>query len=152
VIEIFDDMFSREMLKKFEVICITTNGCIKKDKHYYKAVMGAGVAKQFSNMYPLSPSILGQKILVNGNIVQPIMKDYETIFVSFPTKHHFKDKSDINLISESCNQLLEYVNENNFKKILLPRPGCSNGGRNWEKEIKPILKKILDGRFYVITR
>jgi len=36
-----------------------------------------------------------------------------------------------------------------FESIIIPRPGCGNGGLNW-KDIKPIVKQILDKSWFKI--
>ena len=37
-----------------------------------------------------------------------------------------------------------------WKRIGLPIVGCGLGRRDWEKEVKPILSKYLDNRFFII--
>ena len=39
----------------------------------------------------------------------------------------------------------------NFSSVLLPKPGCANGGLNWE-QVKPLLEQYLDDRFTIIDR
>ncbi|AUM58450.1 hypothetical protein KNT81_gp092 [Proteus phage phiP4-3] len=46
---------------------------------------------------------------------------------------------------------MEIVYNNNFKRVLLPKPGCSNGGLNWDV-IGPMLNDILDDRIHIIER
>jgi len=41
--------------------------------------------------------------------------------------------------------------ENLNRYAVLPRPGCSNGGLDWETEVKPVISKILSDRVWVIT-
>jgi len=72
----------------------------------------------------------------------------------FPTKHNWWEKSDLVLIEESTRQLRDFF-DNVISEypvpIYLPRPGCSNGGLDWE-DVKPILEKYLDDRFVVVQR
>ena len=132
--------------------CITTNGVVKKNG---ELVMGAGVALQAKERYPQLPSLLGSYVKRSGNMVY-YFKDLN--IASFPTKNNWKDKSDIQLIIKSCiqlNMLLESLNEDNFNHFscyaVLSRPGCGKGGLDWEKEVKPVISKILSDRVWVIT-
>lgn len=56
----------------------------------------------------------------------------------------------LDVISRSCEQLIELTNKLGFSKVVLPRPGCGAGELNYYQDVQPILQK-LDGRFYVIT-
>lgn len=162
------NILSEEILKSADAICFTSNGIIKKNG---ELVMGAGVAKAFKNNWPELPQIFGYKVragcgccLSNGNrvhITYPNSSYTKKLrgpkapdaIISFPTKHHWRDKSDLNLIKKSAEQLVEKTNSREdpykWKKIFLPAPGCSNGGLDFEKEVRPVLEPILDDRFTI---
>ena len=78
-------------------------------------------------------------------------EDVDTV-IAFHTKYHWKDKSSLNLIKKSSQQLVLVTNMMDWKNILLPRPGCSNGGLSWEKQVKPVLENYLDDRFTIICK
>lgn len=132
------------------LLAITTNGILDKHKD---AVMGAGIAKQAKLIFPYLPRELGKYIAQGGNQVYnlghwKIRRDIWNL-CSFPTKHHWKDRSDLELIKTSCLQIIELVNRCGFKKIYIPRPGCGAGGLLWKEEVEPILSS-LDDRFYIV--
>ena len=144
-------------------ICVTTNGYVRKDG---KAVMGRGVAKEAAERYPWLPVNLGFKLQFEGNQVYRWGADYNPEtgnslwLVTFPVKPEYgprgipgwKAKADINIIIQSILELSPDVTYmNNFENILLPRPGCGNGGLNWETEVKPIIEPLLDERYTVVT-
>jgi hypothetical protein len=122
---------------------VTTNGVLKKDG---TLVMGAGVALQAALRNPYIPKILGKHVSENGNIPLYIP---EAKIISFPTKHHWKDNSDIDLIIKSANLIVSIVNEHNLKSIVSSKPGCGLGGLNWE-EVKSHLENIFDDRFTIV--
>lgn len=146
--ELRGDMFDYKMINSFEAMCITTNGMIKKNG---LAVMGAGVAKIASDKYPELSKHLAECIKLNGHKVQIIEWVNSLAIISFPTKYNFWDKSDINLIEKSSWQLKELTDHHGWKRVVVPRPGCHNGGLKWEN-VKITIEKILDDRFYLINR
>ena len=135
--------------QKCDWLCVTTNGIIKKNGC---AVMGKGIALQAKQRYPYIDKILAQKIQKNGNIVSPLIKVDGHCILSFPTKHHWKDSSDLELIKESATQLKTHFDEQSEKPVvILPRPGCSNGKLDWA-DVKAIIEPILiDDNFLVIS-
>lgn len=163
--ESYDDLF--EMAKEYDAICITTNGIVKSTG---AAVMGAGVAKTCATLWPKTPHILGSHLTYSGRNI-PFQLGYlkptgefwsyphveETsqhlcrIF-SFPTKHHYKDPSDIALIKESCQHMVSFANVLKLDFIAMSRPGCGNGGLSWEDDVRPVIRKLLDDRFHVVER
>ena len=128
-----------ELAKDYDVLCITTNGMVKKNG---ECVMGRGIAAQFKNMYPFAPRILGNKIKKSGNILQPIMWNDEITYMAFPVKHHWAEEADLELIFRSAVSLKHKANSMPEKKFLLPRPGCGNGRLKW-RGVKETLESVL---------
>ena len=126
--------------RNFTYLCVTTNGFVKKDG---TAVMGAGIAKSIAKKDPAAPARLGMRIRKNGNIVQ---KFYNNV-IAFPVKHNWWEVADIELIKESCRQLVKLLGPN--ETALLPRPGCGNGKLNWS-DVKPEIESILDDRVSIV--
>jgi O-acetyl-ADP-ribose deacetylase (regulator of RNase III) len=130
-------------------ICITTNGILKANGC---GVMGAGVALQTKKKYKDIDHELGKHIRKRGNI--PGILYYDDImhyFIwSFPTKNHWRDKSSLKLIEQSSELMVENADYNQYKSIVLTRPGCDYGGLKWS-EVKRVIEPILDDRFYIIT-
>lgn len=132
-----------------DAYCITTNGIVKNDGC---AVMGAGVALSAAKRYPDCPKELGYFIGKYGHRVGGFyysIKDL-VLLISFPTKDHWKDCSDIRLIEKSAKELMALVQEKGYEKVVLPRPGCANGGLNWE-DVKKVIEPILDDRIVIVS-
>lgn len=145
------NILSHEILQVADAICFTSNGVLKKNG---ALVMGAGVAKAFRDYFPGIDILAGQLVKENGNVCQEIeLHKYHSghmmTIVSFPTKYHWKDQSNIKLIEKSAQELVSLSDENNWKTIYLPRPGCKNGGLSWENEVKLVLLEKLDDRFFI---
>ncbi len=143
------NILSSENLRKDDAVCFTSNGVAKKDG---KLVMGAGVAKQFRDRFAGIDQEAGTLVKQYGNICQIVWSIHigtPLSILAFPTKHHWRNPSYISLIEESALKLIELTNQNGWKLVLLPAPGCSNGGLNFDKEVKPVLEKIFDPRFVV---
>lgn len=134
-------------------ICVTTNGIVKSNGC---AVMGRGLALQFDIAFAISRD-LGTHLKTNGNIPADLgyhvnkqnNKTYRIL--TFPTKHHWSNPSDINLIAKSAKELMRIADKNNLTKIYTARPGCGLGQLNWGRDIETILENILDDRFYIIS-
>lgn len=124
-----------------DVRCITTNGYITKAG---KCVMGKGCAKEAKDKFPGIDKELGLLIHLHGNVVHKLRDD----LYSFPVKHKWYEKADIELIKRSAQTIFHIMPVD--ARVVLPRPGCGNGGLRWE-DVKPVLEPILDDRFHVIT-
>jgi hypothetical protein len=152
MIEVYGDAWE---LSKGNVLCITTNGFIKKTG---ECVMGRGIAKEAADRFTSLPKLLGIAIKEYGNNVHFLgyytdkTLDAFWYLYSFPTKHNWFENSDLDLIYKSKMQLIKESERfsNHNLKIYLPRPGCSNGGLNWKLEVKPIIED-LDDRFYIVA-
>lgn len=156
-----------------DAIVIPTNGFVKKNG---ENVMGAGLAKQASTMFPTLPKMLAVLINTNGNITQLMYQDPN--IVSFPVKPStFKfdgfngirgacsrysnrrdlpislpgwmSKADLNLIETSAKQLVVLANSKKWRNtVVLPRVGCGLGELNWSV-VNLILQRYLDYRFII---
>lgn len=142
-----------EHLQDFDVLCVTTNGIVKRDG---TAVMGRGIARAAAYRWDYLPNALGTILTQKGNhvalmgVALPRPTETKLWLVSFPTKNHWRDKSDIELITRSTWELVALVDSQNFQRVALPRPGCSNGGLAWEA-VKPVIEPLLDDRFTIIS-
>lgn len=126
-------------------VAILTNGVVRRDG---KAVMGRGVAKECADRFPEFPEKFGNALKSLGNNV---LSWSEYSMFTFPTKSDWKDPSNILIISRSCRQLKEYLAEHpEIEKVYLPRPGCGEGGLDYESEVKPTLEKYFGAEEKVI--
>lgn len=160
---VYGDIFS--YVGKADCICITTNGTIKSNG---ELVMGAGVAKQFYDKYNSTHHIAKKlaKLLYGGepnlrkmHVVHsnhnlcyraiPAEHNFGTHVVSFPTKNHFQDKGDLELIKRSARRMVDFANEYDLNSIIIPSPGTGCGQLN-EEDVYAELNKILDKRFTII--
>jgi hypothetical protein len=142
MIEIYGDIWDT----KCDVICLTTNGDIKKNG---AAVMGRGVAYQAKVRYPGIEHEIGSVLKDRGNHVSFVGFRNEP-FIVFPVKHHWHEKADLELIARSTSELEEAIQDISSLSFVLPRPGCGNGQRTWEG-VKPIVE-VLPDNVYVISR
>lgn len=124
---------------------ITTNGAVRKDG---AAVMGRGCALEAKQRLPLLPAFLGAKLQSFGNHVHTFRLS-NTRIVTFPVKHHWRQQADLELLRRSAEELVSLTNRRRWVNVVMPRPGCGNGGRDWNTEVKPILEELLDDRFTV---
>ena len=134
---------------KYNTICILTNGNLDRNGDN---VMGRGIARQAKQKHPELPRMIGQHLRLIGN--SPLAISGRGIgarynIVTFPTKHSWKDDSDIELIKESAVTLNALAEENNLE-VLLPRPGCGNGGLKWS-EVRQVLEEVLGERVTVVS-
>ena len=139
-----DDIFT--LPRVCDAVCVTTNGIIKQNG---RAVMGAGIAKQADDLYDLA-GILGERLSESGNHTY-LLKENPFYIISVPTKNHFKDPSSMNLIIQSCKELVDIADATGFEKCYLPPLGCGLGGLKWN-DVYNSIKDILDNRFIAVLR
>ena len=127
-------------------ICIPTNGIVKANG---RAVMGAGVAKAGSERYPQTPVILGDFLNQSGNQIYHLLTDGNVHLLSFPTKHHWRDPSDLALIINSARTLAEIACFTPDCTFVLTRPGCGCGGLSWFL-VKDAIASLLPDNCWII--
>ncbi len=131
---------------KADARVITTNGVVKKNG---AAVMGRGVALQAAQRFPDLPLLLGHSIKRWGNIPQNFEFGDVTV-VTLPVKHHWGERASLSLITSSIRLLTQLTDMMAWKVVVLPRPGCGNGGLTW-KTVQPLISFLPDN-VHVIDR
>ena len=111
-------------------------------------VMGRGLAKQFRDKYP-EHYWKYKRDCKNGIMtyekfypwLSPNPDSYSfTGFLGFPTKKHWRNKSDIKHIEEMLNKLVDLLKNLAIIDIAIPAIGCGLGELDWE-EVKPLITK-----------
>lgn len=152
--EIFGNIWDLAIDNDANAIVITTNGVVKQNG---EAVMGRGIAKEVAERHPEFAKRLGFRVNEIGNVpfvLEFINSSFEDgsmreVFFTLPVKHNWWEKADPYLIVSSIKKLVALVDaDETMKVILVPRPGCGNGGLKW-KDVKPIIEPYLDDRFYI---
>lgn len=165
--EVRGDVFDFIGREDICAICITTNGIVGANN---QACMGAGTAGSASERWPGIRKVAGDKIRANGNVPviiglidqegkyhlpdpeSAMIKNYQCLIISFPTKNHFKDPAIPELIKQSAEKLVKLADDCLLtKKIVIPAPGTGayTGKLSWEKDVKPMIADILDDRFLI---
>lgn len=137
-----------------EAVCVTTNGMVKKNGH---AVMGAGIAKEADARFHLSAALAGYlKAYGNHAFYMGVhfndVTDTPMSIITFPTKHDWRNDSDLNLIRQSAAELVNICNGKGIEKCYLTPVGCANGHLDWTSQVYPVLCPVLDDRFTVVMR
>jgi hypothetical protein len=58
-------------------------------------------------------------------------------------------KAEQSIVERSARQLMEVIEWKKWKSVLLTRPGCYNGGLDWDV-VAPMLELILDHRVFIV--
>jgi hypothetical protein len=144
---IFRDLWEiHSTLKDGEYIAITTNGATRKNDGY--AVMGRGCALEATQRFPDIQRRLGTHLLSYGNHVF-CCPEYKLF--TFPVKVSWEMPADLNLISKSCQELVEEIKRKKVKYVYLVFPGVGNGRRAID-EVLPVLEPILGNAPVALVR
>lgn len=127
-------------------VVVPTNGVVRQSG---RAVMGAGLARQAKDRFDGLDKKLGAKLNRYGNHVYAFEDER---VITFPTKDHYKDDSDLGLIQDELARLIQFADKQGFddERIAVPQLGCGLGGLSWDV-IRPLLKRRLDGRFLLVS-
>lgn len=124
-------------------------------------VRGKGMASrakyQFPDVYVRYQEVCRQKILVMG---RPYLYKREAYleqelaegplpeanearwFLLFPTKRHWRERSDINGIEEGLRWIREHYKAEGIRSLAVPALGCGLGGLEW-REVGPLMCRYL---------
>lgn len=169
----YGDVFKKSM----DALCITTNGYVAAGK----AVMGRGIALKIQEYCPKIKVDLGRRIIREGADKVHLVYDNkdDVSILAFPVKpdsticndsksnivKHARGKfkaggvvpgfyavADLDIIKASAKQLIQMADANpEWKRIMLPYPGCGAGELSWKRDVEPVLSVLLDDRFIVVT-
>lgn len=105
-------------------------------------VMGKGLALSFKNKFPDNFKKY-RKYCKSGEFTVGkllIISENNKKIVNFPTKLHWKNKSEIKYILEGLTKLKTAIEKYNIKSIALPKLGCGLGGLDWNIVYSEITK------------
>ncbi len=142
---------------KCDWLCIPTNNRVYRcrDTGRYKAVMGAGLAKQARDRVEGIEELLAVHLQTADGNVPGVIGFWEgKIIWSFPTKYHWRNPADLELVEQSAAILNHYWQTAQRCKdtvVALPEVGCGEGGLEWS-EVEPRLKKHLQSFNFVVCK
>lgn len=111
-------------------------------------VMGKGIALMFKERYSKNMDEYAKackaKQVVTGKMF--VTETGELIgpqwIVNFPTKQHWRAKSQMAWVVEGLRDLRRFIIEKNVKSIAIPPLGAGNGGLNWS-DVRPKVESAL---------
>ena len=112
-----------------------------------RGVMRAGIALEFALRYPNMYEAY-VKDCQSGTV--KIGKTYLYVcdgqkILNFPTKDDYKEPSLMEYLVDGLKFFVEHYKEYCAKSIAFPLLGCTNGGLDFEKEVKPLMLEFLSG-------
>lgn len=112
------------------------------------AVMGAGLARAMRNrIHGLNDYYKG--LCRTGKLAVGVCQTYkipgqEQQVLLFPTKGHWKDPSDTEIVESGLKHLVENLEELDIKELAMIPLGCGLGQLDYTKDVKPLIYKYLD--------
>lgn len=109
-------------------------------------VMGKGLALEMKNRYP--DMFDKYKDYCNKNLID-IGKLWlykhsdEKWILNFPTKKHWKNKSEYEYIEEGMKKFVETYKDKNINTIAFPMLGCNNGGLEKDIVLQIMTKHLI---------
>jgi O-acetyl-ADP-ribose deacetylase (regulator of RNase III) len=112
-------------------------------------VMGRGVALQFKRAFPENFAVY-RAACQKGEVQPGKMFVFETghltpprYIFNFPTKRHWRGKSRLEDIESGLQALVREVEQRSIGSIALPPLASGLGGRDWKKEVRPLIETYL---------
>ena len=113
-------------------------------------IMGKGIALQFKDTYPKNYKVYrdackagtfktGEVLIVHDEYLRE-----PKWIINFPTKAHWKEKSQYSFIQAGLQALKAALIEHQIKSVAIPPLGCGNGGLDWDKVKSLINAELAD--------
>ena len=115
-------------------------------------IMGKGIALQFKERFPPNYVVyskaveknsvrIGKMFITEVHQAEAYQKDLKYI-VNFPTKKHWRNRSQMEYIEAGLKDLKEFLIENNVRSVAIPPLGSGNGGLAWV-EVQSLIRREL---------
>lgn len=105
-------------------------------------VMGKGLAKAFKLKFPEIEAPYKEWCkLGSGDFLLVQVSDCQWV-LNFPTKNHWRDKSDFNDVKRLIRLLPSTLTQAGFSSAAIPPLGCGLGGLKWPDVRKEIIKEF----------
>lgn len=132
---------SGDLLKAEADAIVNTVNCV--------GVMGKGIALQFKQKWPENFKAYA-KACKQGFVRPGQMFMHELgrfggkpyFIINFPTKEHWRGKSELSFIEDGLKDLVRVVQEYGIRSIAIPPLGCGNGGLDWAV-VQPMIEKAF---------
>lgn len=115
-----------------------------------KGVAGKGLALQFRREVPEN-YVAYAAAARRGEVVPGRMFVFDTgrdgpgrWVVNFPTKRHWKERTRLGDVREGLDDLVRVIRELGIRSIAVPPLGCGLGGRDWVREVEPLVRAALE--------
>lgn len=109
-------------------------------------VMGAGIAKEFKLRYPRMFDDYERRCKAEElRVGEPYVwrgPDVGKLILNFPTKQHWRGKSEILWIEQGLQFLCDHYISWELKSLAMPALGCNHGGLRWS-QVRPIMERYL---------
>lgn len=108
-------------------------------------IMGKGIAKDFKAIYPEMFGVY-QDACERGEFQIGSLMLYRSehkSVLNFPTKRHWKQKSQLPDIEVGLKTFVERYDELGIGSVAFPQLGCGNGELDWERQVRPLMERYL---------
>lgn len=112
-------------------------------------VMGKGIALEMKNRYPdmfeKYKNLCENKLIDIGKLwiyTHIVEKEIVKRILNFPTKIHWKNKSEYEYIEKGMQKFIETYQDKNITSIAFPMLGCNNGGLDSDMVLEIMLKYL----------
>ena len=119
--------------------------------------MGAGISLGVKQRWPEMPKLYGTILMERirpgvpksrtpevSDLCPPLLTvDDERRLCLAPVKADWRKRADLGLIASVLAELGEFVSGSPGIQLAIPHLGCGAGGRDWELEVKPLVRNFL---------
>lgn len=107
-------------------------------------VMGKGIALQFRDAFPdnfdaYKRACFNHEVVLGRMFIVPTARMMNPKYIiNFPTKRHWKMKSQFSYIESGLTNLIHEIRRLGIISIAVPPLGCGNGGLTWS-DVAPMI-------------